>query len=296
MTRKSNLIATLAATLLTLLAVTSTVRPLLAEDTGQPPAKRIVAIGGSVTEIVYALGQEDRLVARDTTSVFPPEAHSLPDVGYIRALSPEGVMSANPDLILLLEGSGPPETVEVLKKSGIEIAEIPEGFTAQAILEKVKAIGDALGVREEAEVLSASLKEKLGKANSEAIEKTSGAKVMFILSTRGGRILAGGTNTAAQGILELAGAKNAVSDFSGYKQISDEAVISANPDVILMMTRPGAQGLNADELFRHPALGATSAGRNKRLVKMRGQYLLGFSPRTADAIRDLAKQLDDLQS
>ena len=57
---------------------------------------RIVVIGGSVTEIVYALGQQERLVARDTTSNHPPEVEALPDVGYIRALSPEGCSRWSP--------------------------------------------------------------------------------------------------------------------------------------------------------------------------------------------------------
>ena len=83
--------------------------PNHAED----PASRVVSIGGAVTEIVYALGEEARLVARDTTSNYPPEATALPDVGYIRRLSPEGVMSVRPDLILSEEGAGPPEALKV---------------------------------------------------------------------------------------------------------------------------------------------------------------------------------------
>ena len=62
-----------------------------------PDAKAVVTVGGPVTEIVYALGEQDRIVARDTTSVYPPEANQLPDVGYMRRLSPEGVLSVNPD-------------------------------------------------------------------------------------------------------------------------------------------------------------------------------------------------------
>lgn len=65
------------------------------------PATRIVSVGGSVTEIVYALDQQHRLIARDTTSVFPAEARQLPDIGYQRALAPEGVLSVAPDMTLL---------------------------------------------------------------------------------------------------------------------------------------------------------------------------------------------------
>ena len=87
---------------------------------------RIAAIGGSITEIVYALGEEKQLVARDSTSLYPEAALALPDVGYMRALSPEGVLSVNPTGILALQGSGPKEAVDVLKKASVPFIEVPE--------------------------------------------------------------------------------------------------------------------------------------------------------------------------
>ena len=113
--------------------------PVAAED----QKGGVVAIGGSVTEIIYALGEQDQLVARDTTSMFPPEASELPDVGYIRALSPEGVLSVNPKKIVALEGSGPPESLDVLKKASVPIVIIPEGYSREGIVNKIKAVGAA---------------------------------------------------------------------------------------------------------------------------------------------------------
>lgn len=77
---------------------------------------RLVSVGGAVTEIVYALGAGDRLVARDQTSTYPEEARKLVDVGYMRRLSPEGVLSVNPTGILLSEGSGPRKRWKYLRK------------------------------------------------------------------------------------------------------------------------------------------------------------------------------------
>ena len=82
---------------------------------GDEKAQRIVSIGGSVTEIIHELGEADRLIARDSTSLHPQSITELPDVGYIRRLSPEGVLSVDPDLIVTLDGAGPPEAVTVLK-------------------------------------------------------------------------------------------------------------------------------------------------------------------------------------
>ena len=118
---------------------------------------RVLSIGGSVTEIVYALGQEDRLVARDTTSNFPASAEELPDVGYMRALSPEGILSVDPDLIIAEAGSGPVETIDVMEQANIPFITIPDGFDREAVGLKIRAVGEALGVSEEGDALALSL-------------------------------------------------------------------------------------------------------------------------------------------
>ena len=101
---------------------------------------RIAAIGGSITEIVYALGEEGHLVARDSTSRYPTAAMALPDVGYMRQLSAEGVLSVNPSGILALHGSGPKEAVDVLKKSSVPFIDVPEHYSHDGILEKIRIV------------------------------------------------------------------------------------------------------------------------------------------------------------
>jgi iron complex transport system substrate-binding protein len=284
------LIALMIAVGVSLAFTAATLTPAMADDESKGH-DRIVAVGGSVTEIVYALGEEDRLIARDTTSMYPAEAMALPDVGYIRRLSPEGVLSVNPDRILMLEGSGPPETLALLVEAGVPITTIPEGFSARGIIGKVQAVGDALGVSDKASELAAKLQSDLNAARVAASTNTKDIRVLFILSMNGGRILASGTETAADGILTLAGAQNALTDFTGYKQLSEEAVLEAAPDIILMMDRGGDHGASGDQVFGHPSIALTPAGSNKRLIKMDGLLLLGFGPRTAEAVRTLAEQI-----
>ncbi|WP_204115578.1 heme/hemin ABC transporter substrate-binding protein [Shimia biformata] len=259
------------------------------------PAMRIVSVGGSVTEIVYALGQEHRLVARDTTSSFPPEAAELPDIGYIRRLSPEGVLSVNPDLILTEEGAGPPEAIELLKQAGVPVVEVPLGFDRAAVTAKITTVADALGVAEKGELLAAEVDARIGKAQ-EMTDGLTGKRVMFILSLQGGRVLTAGSDTAAQGIIELAGATNAVQGMSGYKPLSDEAVLAANPDVLLVMANGGRMALSDDDILRHPAIALTPAGQKARLVRMDGMLMLGFSVRTGQAVTELSAALRDAGS
>lgn len=256
--------------------------------------QRIVSIGGAVTEIVYALGEEDRLVARDTTSNYPPEVTELPDIGYIRQLSPEGVLSVNPELILTEEGAGPPEAVELLKEAAIRFAEIPEGYDREAVLTKIHAVAEVLDVPEKGEALAAEVAAALDAAAATATEAAAGSaprRVLFVLSMQGGRVMAGGEDTAAEGIIKLAGGVNAVSGFEGYKPLSDEAIIAAAPDVILMMARGGDLAVSDETLFAHPAIRSTPAGEAKAVLRMDGMKLLGFGPRTAEAATELARAL-----
>lgn len=251
---------------------------------------KIAAIGGSITEIVYALGEEKHLVARDSTSNYPKAALDLPDVGYMRQLSPEGVLSVNPTGILALHGSGPREAVDVLKKTSIPFIEVPEHYSHEGILEKVRIVGKALGVDAKAEVLAKALDAKLTAAEQQTASIKERKRILFVLSMQGGKILAAGRETAADGIVKLAGGVNAVEGFSGYKQMSDEAIITAGPDVILMMNNAGPP-VSDDELFGNPSIASTPAGAARKLIRMDGGYLLGFGPRTADAIHDLAVSL-----
>ncbi|ABG33627.1 hemin ABC transporter substrate-binding protein [Roseobacter denitrificans] len=253
---------------------------------------RILALGGSVTEIIYALGEEDRLIARDATSTYPSAATALPDVGYLRALSPEGILSVNPTLIISEEGAGPPETIDVLNEAAITFVTIPDAHDRAGILAKVEAVGAALGVPGKAADLARELDTELQRAEKRARGITQDPKrVMFILSTQGGRIMAAGTNTAAQSIIEMSGGVNAIDCFEGYKQVTDEAVSAAAPDVILMMDRGGGHGASNDKLFAMPAIMTTPAAEDRAVIRMDGLFILGFGPRTAAAAMELNELL-----
>ncbi|WP_075289604.1 heme/hemin ABC transporter substrate-binding protein [Pararhizobium arenae] len=252
-------------------------------------SSRLVSIGGAVTEIVYALGEEKRLVGRDSTSMYPEAAMTVPDVGYMRQLSPEGVISTNPTAIISIEGSGPPEALSVIKQSNIAFQTIPDRFDSQGILDKITAVGNFLGVPEKAAALREKVKADLDAAVADAEKRPQAERkrVIFILSAQGGKIMAAGTGTAADGILRLSGVINAAGTYAGYKPLTDEAIIEAKPDVILMMQRGGGHAMSDEDLLKHPALSMTPAAKDKAIVRMDGLQLLGFGPRTASAVREL---------
>lgn len=249
---------------------------------------RIVVAGGVITEVIYALGLQDRIVGIDSTSQFPPEAlKQKANVGYVRALSAEGVLSLRPSLIMLIDGAGPPDAVSLLNESGVKIARISDGLTPEGVTAKIAAIGTAIGAAAPAERLAAQTKARFDELDTLRSGIAKKKRILFLLSLQNGRAMVGGRNSSADGIIKLAGGINVADAIEGYKPMTDEAIAAAAPDMVLMMRNSSAHNTTPDELFAMPAFSQTPAAKDKRLVHMDGLYLLGFGPRTPMAARDL---------
>lgn len=248
---------------------------------------RIITLGGSVTEIAVALGAEASLVARDTTSNFPASITDLPDVGYIRALSPENILALNPGLIIAEGDAGPPEAVAVLQAAGVPFVLVPKADEPDEIAAKIAAVATALDLLDAGAALAATVTKGLTAAAVKAAAVAAPKRMLFVLSLQGGRVMAGGDGTEAEGIIRLSGGANAATGFAGYKPMTDEAILQAAPDVILMMDRAGDMAIGDTDVLAHPALAATPAGQAQAIVRMDGLLLLGFGPRTPQAAADL---------
>jgi len=105
------------------------------------PAQRVVSLGGDVTEIAYALGEQGRLVGVDQTSIYPDAVHALPQVGYLRNLSAEGIISLKPDLILAAKAAGPAAVLQQLNDAKIAIVSLPGDDSFAGVLAKIDVVG-----------------------------------------------------------------------------------------------------------------------------------------------------------
>lgn len=254
---------------------------------GAEPA-RVLTLGGTVTEIAVALGAADRLVGRDATSTFPASVQALPDVGYLRALSAEGVLSLAPDLIIADADAGPPEVVAQVQAAGVAYVTTPATLSAGGVQARITAVAAALGRVPQGQALAAQVGAELAAAQAAADALPAPRKrVLFILSLQGGRIMAAGQDTAAEAMLRLAGAENALQGFAGYKPVTDEAVLAAAPDAVLMMERGGDHGAADADLWALPALAGSPAAQAGAVIRMDGLRLLGLGPRAAAAAADL---------
>ncbi|GGA20078.1 heme/hemin ABC transporter substrate-binding protein [Neptunicoccus cionae] len=253
--------------------------------------ERIAVAGGDITEIIYALGAGDRIVAVDSTSGFPANTKTKAQIGYVRALSAEGVLSLSPDLLIGADDAGPPNVIDTLKSAGLAVALAPLGQGADRVPAKMRFVGETLGLRDQADALITQYTADMAKLKARVDALEHRPKVLFILSLRDGAPLVGGQETSASDIIELAGGTNAAAAFAGWKPMNAEALIAANPDFILMSGVHADNIGGDDKVMNRPDVQQTTAGKAGNLVKMDGMKLLGFGPRTAEAVAELMNHL-----
>lgn len=256
-------------------------------------SSRIAVAGGSLTEILYLLGAEARIVAVDITSDFPPEASGLPSVGYVRALSVEGLLSLAPSLILGEDDMGPPEVLAQLERTGIEVTRVPETPSAEGILAKVRCVARAVDLASAGERVIESRLAPQVEALAALAHTASGPRprVALLLGSAEGAPLAAGRSTSGDGLLRMVVADNVFADVAGWKPMSPEAMATANPDFVLMAARGASDTHAARSAASSPALRLTAAAREGRIVTLGGMALLGFGPRTLGTALEVARML-----
>lgn len=264
---------------------------LLASSSAFADTPRVITLGGDITEIVYALGAGGTVVAADTSSVYPPEAAALTKIGYQRQVAAEGLLALNPTLIIASDDAGPPAALTQLRDAKVRVEVIAADDTPEGAAGKVRGVAKVLGREKEGERVVADLTAALAAAERERAGASSAPRVLFVYARGAGTVQVAGRGTSADAMIRLAGGRNAVEEFEGFKPLTAEAAVAASPDVILMLAR-GMESLGgADAVWAQPGLAQTPAASGKRLVVMDDLYLLGFGPRTGAAVADLARQL-----
>ena len=268
-----------------------------AQDAGHIyDTSRIVSVGGDVTEILFEFGLGDKIVAVDTTSVFPqPSVSQKASVGYMRALSSEGVLAVGPTLILATDTAGPPEVVAALKASSVPFLTVGNPHTPEGVREKVELVAKIVGKTDAGQALAKRIGDDFATAAKSRERITKPVRALFLLSVQSGRALAGGRHTAADAMLALAGAENVITAFDGYKPLSGEAALSLEPDVIVVMQSASGhrtadpKGPIATEIAAIEGLANTPAVKAGRVIEFDGSLMLQFGPRAPAAAQELMK-------
>ena len=245
--------------------------------------ERVVTLGGSVTEIAFALDRGDRIVADDLSSLYPEAATRLPRVGYYRATPVEGVVAMRPDMVLASEQAGPPQAIQKLAELGVNLQVVSDQPTIESLFRRIEQVAGALDARSAGAQLSASLRRDLDRIQA---QPRSGRPTLLMVN-RTGASQGAGSGTAADEVLRLAGLTNVLAGQQGYKPLSPEAMTALAPELIVIATSSLDALGGMDKLLQVPGVIGTPAARAGRIVVMDDLLVLGLGPRLPQALRQL---------
>lgn len=260
------------------------------EDKKAENAERIVCISKQYSEIIYALGAQQNLVAVDISSTYPSEIKKLPTIGYHRALSAAGILAAQPTLILHDNNIGPEHVVKQLTDLKIPMKVFDKGATIDSTKILIKEMGAYFHREKQADSLCSKLDADMKVALEKSKQYKDTVKVLVIHFGQAMNIYLVMTkrSTAAK-MMEWAGGKMAVEDGKGMKQLSAEVVAASDPDVILL-TDFGYDRLGSPEKIKElPGVAGTKAVKNNRIYRIEEHDLIYFGPRTGENVIALQK-------
>ncbi len=249
--------------------------------------ERIVSLCPSNTEILFALGLGDKVVGVDDYSNYPAEAKEKPKVGGYSTSDIERIVALEPDLILV-EDIHTKEILPALENLGLT-AFTADPRSLDEILESISLIGKITGKDKEAEKLVSSLTKRI-KAITDKTKRLSEAqrpRVFYILWHD--PLMTVGTDTWHHEMIEKAGGKNIIQDKTGFPTLSLEALLEANPQVII--TSAMGEGTNLPFQFAstEPRLASIDARINNRIYEISSDLVDRPGPRIVDAFEQFAR-------
>ena len=254
----------------------------------------IVVAGGSITEIIYFLNLQNKLVGVDITSNYPLKAKKLPSIGYIRNLSIEGLLSLKPNLILAEESIGPPIIVKQLNKTSVEFRIIKNNYTLEGINEKFLCISKILDIEIKNNINYKKFSNNVKKLKSFVKNNNKEKKdILLILMMKGTSPIIAGKNTSGHGFIKMIGQNNSMDKVSGWKPVSAEEILIANPNYIIITKRALKDFISIEKFLKLPGISSTKAAKNKNVFIKDGMSLLGYGPRTINVAKEILINIKD---
>jgi iron complex transport system substrate-binding protein len=201
-------------------------------------------------------------------------------------------LSLKPTLVIVTTEAGPAQVVDQLRSAGVTTLVLPTNFTVETVKQKVQTIGRAVGQEQKANGLNREIDDQMAQVNSMLSAVNSKPRVLFV--GRGPNMpnaTMSGSGTTIDEMIRLAGGTNPMTDFKGFKEMTDEAVISAGPDVVLMTEKSFERSGGVDGVLKFPGVSLTPAGKERRVVTVSDMYFQGFGPGVGKAVRELALKL-----
>ncbi len=259
-----------------------------------PDLSRVVCVSKQINEFIFALGAESHLVAVDLTSVYPPQIKELPTVGYHRALSAEGILSAKPTLFLTDGNVGPDEVLDQLRKVGIPIDIMKPGGSVEEAQRLMTDLGDLFGVRPVADSVVAVWNQEMADVRADSA-RFAAAPAPRVLIMHFGQLINNYLGLKSGGVagrmLAWTHGVNAIDSIGGMSRLTPELIARLAPDVIIA-TEVGFDRLGSPEAFAQlPGVDLTPAAKNGRIYRIEEDKVMYFGPRTPAAVKEVGAML-----
>lgn len=250
--------------------------------------ERIVVAGGSLTEIIFALGAGDQVVGVDKTSNYPEEVNKLPQIGYWKLLNIEGILSLKPSLFITLNDIEPDNVISQVTQAKVDVLSLQRvPGTLDLLYSNIEKIANKLNKQSQGQELINKIKSNLSKIQEKISTHPNKVKVLFLMSMGGTNSVAG-KNTTADALINIAGGEN-LATHTSYKSYTAESLIALNPEVIIFNSHSIDQLGGKDKVNTIPGITETNAFKNNRIMIIDDSYLFGIGPRV-DEVADILYQ------
>ncbi|MBN7810087.1 ABC transporter substrate-binding protein [Algoriphagus sp. H41] len=258
-------------------------------DSTEKQSRKIITAGGTITEVMDALGFSGQIIATDITSTYPESMKSLPSIGYRNQIKAEGILALGPDLVLIEEGYLSPDVVEQLKAAQVNIHLFKKPLTVDGTKTLVTELAAFFEVSEKGAEINKAIDADMAELASFLEGKTSKPKAIFVMARGPETVFVAGDKTFATEIFKMASLETTATGFDEFAPLTPESLVQMNPE-FLVFFESGIQSLGGKEgLTKIQGIEETDAFKNGQIVALDGQYLSGFGPRVGKAALDLAK-------
>lgn len=248
--------------------------------------ERIITAGSALTETVCALGDCDKIIASDRTSLYPAHIQQLPSIGYRTGINAEGIISMKPTLVIAEKEYVDEAVLSQLRATQIKLVIVEREQNWEDTRKFIKQIATALHKEAEGDKLIAANEAQLTEAANLLKRATSKPKVLCVYNRGTSTVSTAGKDTFGD-ITQYIGATNAFGNEQGYKPLNTEALIAANPDYLLMLSS-GFESIGGIEgALKVPGVAQTTAGKKRQIVAIDALRLTNFGPRFGETVKEL---------
>lgn len=259
------------------------------DTTKETKVRKIITAGGTITEVVDALGFSDLIIATDMTSTFPASMKQLPSIGYRNQIKAEGILALSPDLVLIEENYLSPDVVDQLKAAQIDIQVFKKPTTVEGTRTLVTELATFFEVPEKGTEILGTIEADLAELDTFLKSQESRPRAVFVMARGPETVFVAGDKTFATEIFKMADLEGTATGFDEFAPLTPESLVQMNPDYLIFF-ESGIQSLGGKEgLVKIQGIDQTEAFKKNQIVALDGQYLSGFGPRVGKAALELAK-------